>query len=137
MEGASIHPLGDRLKVLPLKPAEATQGGILMPEASEGRDRPLEGIVLAVGRGREFDNGRLVALECQIGDVVQFGKYAGIFVFDAAVGHDVILMREDEALGRKLERDITFVVHVGYARPHVPGDPRCERCRAGERVEAV
>src|SRR5262245_57858618 len=135
MDKAMVYPLGDRLKVLPLKPAEATAAGIVMPEASESRDRPLSGLVLAVGRGRETTAGLVVELECEEGDVVHFGKYAGIYVFDESLGQDVILMREDEALGRQMARDIELVLHDGYHVRHVPGDPRCEQCRAGRRLE--
>lgn len=123
-----IRPLGDRLKVLPLTPRAMTRGGILMPEASEARDRPMEGLVLAVGRGRAIDSGMLVELECVVGDVVAFSKYAGIVVYDEAVGHDVLLMREDEALGR---RAVAFTSHEAWPIAHVPGDPRCPICRAG------
>jgi len=95
--------------------------------------------VLATGRGRLLDNGAVMTLECEPGDVVQFGKYAGIYVFDSSIGQDVILMREDEALGRKLRVDVVmaWVSHQGYALPHVPGDPRCEQCRSGARVEVA
>lgn len=129
--GGEIRPLGDRLKVLPLVPREKTAGGIVMPEASDARDRPMEGVVLAVGRGRLLDSGALVPLECQTGDVVQFGKFAGIHVFDEQVGYDVLLMREDEALGRKLRGDLDMTRHGTLDSYHVPGDPRCSTCRAG------
>lgn len=126
-----ILPLGDRLKVLPLVPRATTRNGILMPEATAERERPMEGVVLALGRGRALESGAVVPLECQLGDVVQFGKYAGIHVFDEAVGHDVLLMREDEALGRKLVSSVNRVHHDDYPTLHVAGDPRCATCRAG------
>lgn len=131
---AMVFPLGDRLKVLPLKPAEATAAGIVMPEASEQRDRPLAGIVLAVGRGRRTETGVLIELECEEGDVVHFGRYAGIYVFDEVIGQDVLLMREDEALGRQHADDLERVTHDGYTARHIPGDPRCAQCRAGKRL---
>lgn len=112
---AEIHPFGDRLKVLPLRPAAMTKGGILMPQMTEERERPKEGLVLKVGRGRILETGAVVALESNVGDVVQFGKYAGVVVFDEEIGHDVLLMREDEALGRKLAKDVGT---------EVAGDPR-------------
>jgi co-chaperonin GroES (HSP10) len=108
-----------------------------MPEASDARERPLEGIVLDVGRGRLTDDGIIIALECETGDVVQFGKYAGIYVFDASIGQDVLLMREDEALGRKFSYEVEVVKHPSYELDHVPGDPRCPQCRAGLRVEVA
>jgi len=131
---ATVYPLGDRLKVLPLRPAEATAAGIVMPETSDARDRPLAGIVLAVGRGQRTDNGYLIELECEEGDVVHFGKYAGIYIHDDSIGQDVILMREDEALGRSMAQDLELVMHDGYNVRHVPGDPRCKQCRAGRRL---
>jgi len=134
MEKAVVYPLGDRLKVLPLKPAETTESGIVIPEVSERRDRPMAGIVLAVGRGRETMAGLTVELECEEGDIVHFGRFAGIYVYDESVGQDVLLMREDEALGRQLANDIELVLHEGYHVRHVPGDPRCEQCRAGRRL---
>ena len=114
MHDATIYPLGDRLKILPLRPRELTAGGIVRPEMV--RDVPLEGLVLAVGRGRLLADGTVQPLECEVGDVVSFGKYAGIHIEDAGVGHDVILMREDEALGRR-KRD-----ELGA---DIEGDPRC------------
>jgi len=126
---AEIHPLGDRLKVLPLRPPEKSAGGIVLPEASEARDRPLEGLVLAVGRGRQLESGAVVPLECQVGDVVQFGKYSGIYTSDEVVGFDVLLMREDEALGRKLAETLPRITHAPGHHRHIAGDPRCEVCR--------
>src|SRR5262245_28718251 len=133
---ATILPLGDRLKVLPLRPPEATPSGILIPEVSAERERPLSGLVLAGGRGTT-QGGVLAPLECLPGDVVYFGKYAGIYVFDAEIGQDVMLMREAEALGRQKEGDIALVEHDGHHGLHVPGDPRCEQCRAGRRLAGV
>lgn len=113
---ATIYPLGDRIKVLPLKASETFAGSKLVaPETSEHRDKPKEGVVLEIGRGRQLDNGMLVPLECEPGDVVQFSKYAGVVVFDEQVGFDVLLMREEEALGRKKRYDLPDVL---------PGDPR-------------
>ena len=61
---AELLPLGDRLKVLPLRPPQATKSGILMPESSQARDKPLSGLVLAIGRGRTLETGAIVPLEC-------------------------------------------------------------------------
>jgi chaperonin GroES len=124
---AELLPLGDRLKVLPLKPPIVTKGGILMPESSQARDKPLSGLVLAIGRGRQLESGTVVPLECAEGDIVHFSKYAGVTVYDDAVGHEVLLIREDEALSRQRADDILVVTHNGAAG-HVPGDPRCELC---------
>lgn len=110
---ATIHPLADRIKVLPLLPQDKTKGGIIIPDAH--KDRPVEGIVLAVGRGKLLDSGVLVPIEVEEGDVVQFGRYAGIHVPDDDLGLDVILMRDEEVLGRKLRTELP---------DPLPGDPR-------------
>lgn len=112
---ATIYPLGDRLKVLALLAPDTTRGGIVIPDAAEVRQRPQHGVVLEVGRGKTLETGAVVPLECEPGDVVAFGKYAGIIVFDEAIGHDVLLMREDEALGRQKRDELPATL---------PGDPR-------------
>lgn len=114
---ATIYPLGDRLKVLPLRMPETTKGGIVIPDAAEARQRPQHGVVLGAGRGKTLESGAVVPLECEPGDVVAFGKYAGIVVFDELVGFDVLLMREDEALGRQRRDELPVVL---------AGDPRLE-----------
>jgi len=110
---AEIHPLGDRIKVLPLLPQDKSKGGIIIPEAA--KDRPVEGLVLAVGRGKLLESGAIVPIEVEVGDVVQFGRYAGIHVPDEDLGLDIILMRDEECLGRKLKSELTHPL---------PGDPR-------------
>lgn len=117
---ATIYPLGDRLKVLALLAPDVTKGGIVIPDAAEVRQRPQHGVVLEVGRGRTLESGAVVPLECEPGDVVAFGKYAGIVVFDAELGLDVLLMREDEALGRQKRGELPAAL---------PGDPRLVEAR--------
>jgi chaperonin GroES len=121
---ATIYPLGDRIKVLPLLAEGVTKGGIVIPDAAQ--ERPLEGIVLAVGRGTLLDDGRVMPIELEVGDVVQYSKYAGIHVPDEDLALDVVLMRVEECLGRKLRADLPSPI---------PGDPRAPR--AADAVESL
>lgn len=102
-----MEPFHDR--VLVLRFAEDTEkktaGGLYTPDIS--KERPTEGEVLAVGRGRLLENGTFVFLDAKVGDLVLFGKYAGTTVPEAAhpgleleKGESVIILREDEILGR-------------------------------------
>lgn len=133
-----LTPIGDRLKVLPLRPPATTKGGLYLPETSSARERPQQGLVLAAGRGHVVGT-RLVPLECDKGDVVAFGSYAGVSVSDGN-GLDVLLMRESEVLGRKPARQLAkdtdeWVIHNDVK--HLIGDPRCTRCQAEEEILEV
>jgi co-chaperonin GroES (HSP10) len=117
-----LEPIGDRIKVLPLRPPSKTAGGILLPATSEARERPQLGLVLACGGAVTEINAR---------DVVAFGRYAGVAVTDGE--QDVLLMRESEVLGIKphyklAEEEDEWVGHGGD-EPHLVGDPRCPACR--------
>ena len=70
-----IRPLGDRVLVEPLEQEEITAGGIMLPETA--KEKPQEGLVLAVGPGRVMDNGQRADMEVKANDRVLFSKYAG------------------------------------------------------------
>ena len=71
-----IRPLADRVVVKPLEPEAQTKGGIYLPDTAS-KDRPTEGTVLAVGKGRTDDNGKTVPMNVKTGDKVLFAKYSG------------------------------------------------------------
>jgi chaperonin GroES len=71
----TVHPLADRVLVKPLEEAEKKKGGIIIPDTA--KEKPQQGMVVAVGDGRVDDNGKRVPLEVKKGDKVLFGKYAG------------------------------------------------------------
>jgi chaperonin GroES len=71
-----IKPLGDRVLVKPAQREERTKGGIYLPDTAS-KERPIEGIVLAVGPGRLDDNGRHVPMTVAVGDRIIFAKYGG------------------------------------------------------------
>lgn len=94
-----LEPLGDRMLVRPIKQAEMTAGGVVLPE--QARERSQRGRVLAVGPGRRAEmTGELVPLPVEVGDVVHFSKYGGT---ELTVGDEVLLvLREADVLGREL-----------------------------------
>lgn len=89
-----IRPLSDRLVVKRTQEEEKTKGGIIIPDSA--KEKPLEGIVVAVGNGAILKNGKQVPLDVKAGDKVLFGKYTGTEV--KVDGEDLVLLREDDVL---------------------------------------
>ncbi len=91
-----IRPLHDRVIVKRVEAAEEeTQGGIVIPDSA--KEKPQEGLVVAVGDGKVLDNGTKVGMSVQPGDKILFGKYSGSDVKIDNV--EYLIMREDEVLG--------------------------------------
>ncbi len=90
-----LEPLGDRIIVRPLKREEITRGGIILPDTA--KEKPAEGIVVAVGKGKTTEDGKLIKPDVKAGDRILFGKYAGTEVKIDGVEH--LIMREDDILG--------------------------------------
>ncbi len=91
---AKVKPLHDRIIVKRLDEEETTAGGIIIPDAA--KEKPQEGMVVAVGSGRRED-GKVVALDVKAGDKVLFGKYSGTEI--ELDGDEHLIMREDDILG--------------------------------------
>ena len=90
-----IRPLGDRLLVQRIEEEEKSAGGIIIPDSA--KEKPQEGKVVAVGKGKMLDDGKMVPLEVKAGDRILFGKYAGTDV--KIEGEEHLIMREDDVLG--------------------------------------
>src|SRR6202045_4707594 len=91
-----IRPLYDRLVVKRVEDKEsAMQGGLYITESA--KEKPQEGEVFAVGKGKRLEDGKLVALDVQKGDRILFGKYSGSEI--RLDGEEYMIMREDEILG--------------------------------------
>jgi chaperonin GroES len=90
-----IRPLGDRLLVKRVKEEEKTKGGIIIPDTA--KEKPQEGKVVAVGKGKMTDAGKLQAPEVKAGDTILFGKYSGSEV--TVDGEEHLIMREDDVMG--------------------------------------
>ena len=88
-------PLHDRVLVRRLEEQETTQGGIIIPDTA--KDKPQEGEVLAVGKGKIKEDGKVIPLTVKPGDRVLFGKYSGTDINIG--GEEYLIMREDEVLG--------------------------------------
>lgn len=88
-----IQPLADRIIVRPLEAEEKTKGGIVLPETA--KEKPQEGKVVAVGKGKVGDDGKIKALELKKGDRVLYGKYSGTEI-TTNEGEELLIMREDD-----------------------------------------
>ena len=90
-----IRPLYDRIVVKRLEEKEQMQGGLYIPDTA--KEKPQEGEVVAVGKGKRLEDGKLVALDVEVGDRILFGKYSGSDI--RLDGEEYLIMREDEVLG--------------------------------------
>lgn len=90
-----IRPLQDRLIVKRVQEEEKTRGGIIIPDSA--KEKPLEGIVIAAGKGKVMDDGKLRPMDVKEGDRVLFGKYSGTEV--KIDGEEHLILREEDVLG--------------------------------------
>ncbi len=90
-----FRPLGDRVLVKRIKEEERTKGGIVIPDTA--KEKPQEGKVVAVGKGKHGDDGKLIPVEVKAGDKILFGKYSGNEV--KLDGEEHTIMREEDILG--------------------------------------
>jgi chaperonin GroES len=88
-------PLHDRILVRRVEEEGTTRGGIIIPDSA--KDKPQEGEVISVGRGKSNDEGKVFPLVVKEGDRILFGKYSGTEI--KLDGEDFIIMREEEVLG--------------------------------------
>jgi chaperonin GroES len=91
-----IRPLYDRIVVKRVETeTEKTSGGLYIPDSA--KEKPQEGEVVSVGKGKRLEDGKIVPLDVQPGDRILFGKYSGSEI--KLDGEDYMIMREDEVLG--------------------------------------
>jgi chaperonin GroES len=90
-----IRPLYDRIVVKRIEERETTRRGIVIPDSAQ--EKPHEGEVIAVGRGKRLDDGELIALDLKAGDRVLFAKYSGNEI--KVDGEEFLIMREEDVLG--------------------------------------
>ncbi len=90
-----IQPLGDRVIVKPLEAKEIRKGGIIIPETV--KEKPQEGEIMAAGKGKIADDGKLLAMELKVGDKVLYGKYSGTEI--KINDEEYLIMREEDVLG--------------------------------------
>ena len=92
-----LEPLADRLVVKPIEREEVTKGGIVLPDTA--KERPQEGKVIAVGPGRLSDDGKRIAMDVKVGDVVMYTKYGGTEI--KIDDEELIILRESDVLAKK------------------------------------
>ena len=91
----AVKPLEDRVLVKPIEPDTMTESGLYLPESS--KERPIQGTVVAVGPGKQLDNGQRAKPSVKKGDRVVYGKYAGT---EVEVKNDThLILRKTELLG--------------------------------------
>ena len=90
----NVRPLHDRIIVQRLEEGEQHIGGIIIPDTA--KEKPQQGKVIAAGKGKAKDDGKLVPLDVKAGDRILFGKYAGQEI--KLDGEEYLIMKEDEVL---------------------------------------
>ena len=90
-----LRPLQDRILVQRVKEEEKTKGGIIIPDTA--KEKPVEGRVIAAGKGKLSEKGKRIALEVKKGDRILFGKYSGNEI--KIEGEEYLIMHEDDVLG--------------------------------------
>lgn len=91
----NIRPLHDRIIVERLEEETKTAAGIIIPDSA--KEKPQQGNVIAVGKGKVTEDGKILPLDVKVGDRVLFGKYAGSDI--KLDGKEYLMMREDDVLG--------------------------------------
>ena len=90
-----VRPLHDRIIVQRIEEGEQKVGGIIIPDTA--KEKPQQGKVIAVGAGKQKDDGKRLALDVKEGDTILFGKYSGQEV--RVDGEDYLIMKEEDVLG--------------------------------------
>ena len=90
-----IRPLHDRILVEPLDAEEKTAGGIIIPDTA--KEKPMEGKIVAVGKGSKNDEGKIAALDVKKGDRILYGKWSGTEV--KVDGDEYLIMKESDVMG--------------------------------------
>ena len=91
----NIRPLYDRIVVKRIEEQETKIGGLFIPDSA--KEKPQEGEVFAVGKGKRLEDGKIIPLDVKPGDRILFGKYSGNDI--KIDGQEYMIMREDEVLG--------------------------------------
>src|SRR6202034_4529624 len=95
MATTSFTPLHDRILVRRMEEGESIRGGIIIPDSA--KEKPQQGEVISVGKGKSNDEGKVFPLDVKAGDTILFGKYSGTEI--KLDGEDFLIMREEEVLG--------------------------------------
>ena len=89
-----LKPLGDRLVVKPQEQEETTASGLVLPETA--KEKPQQGVVLAIGPGRRDDDGNRIEMDVAVDDIVLYAKYAGTEI--KLEGEKLLILKESDVL---------------------------------------
>lgn len=90
----NVQPLSDRIIIKPLEAEEKTKGGIVLPDSA--KEKPQEGKVVAVGKGKVLESGKVDPVEVKVSDVVLYGKYSGTEI--TKDGEEYLIVKEEDIL---------------------------------------
>ena len=91
----NLRPLGDRVVVKPMEQVEVKRGGIIIPDTA--KEKPVEGEIIAVGKGKIADDGKLIPMEVKPGDRILYGKYSGTEI--KLDEEEYLIMHQEDILG--------------------------------------
>ena len=92
-----LQPLADRVVVKPSEREDVTKGGIVLPDTV--KEKPQEGKVVAVGKGRVSDDGKRIPMDVKVGDIVVYAKYGGTEI--KIEDEELVILRESDILAKK------------------------------------
>ena len=90
-----IQPLGDRVLVQPLEQKEVKKSGIIIPDTA--KEKPQEGKIVAAGKGKTTEDGKVLPMDVKVGDKVLYGKYSGTEI--KLDDQEMLIMHQDDILG--------------------------------------
>ena len=91
----TVRPLHDRIIIKRVEEKESIKGGIIIPDSA--KEKPQEGLVIAVGNGKKTEEGKIIPLDVKAGDRILFGKYSGTEI--KLDNQEYLILREEEVLG--------------------------------------
>lgn len=90
-----MNPLGDRVLITAVEKTEEIRSGLIIPDSA--KEKPQEGKIVAAGKGKIGEDGRLIPMDVKVGDVVLYGKYSGTEI--KIDGKTYLIMHQDDILG--------------------------------------
>ncbi|MEE9520813.1 MAG: co-chaperone GroES [Dehalococcoidales bacterium] len=94
-----LQPLADRVVVRPIEREDVTKGGIVLPDTV--KEKPQEGEVVAVGKGRLSEDGKRMPIDVKVGDIVVYAKYGGVEY--KVEDEDLVILHETDILAKKIK----------------------------------
>jgi len=110
-----LEPLGDRVVVKPSPKEDVTKSGIVIPDTA--KEKPQEGKVIAVGPGRMTEDGKRIAMDVKVGDIVIYAKYGGTEIKEG--DDELIILRESDILAKKSSKTVVSNgPRISHSRRH-------------------